>query len=158
MDTKDIRDRTCKLVSNEGISIPGNLPLLDEKMILRDKDEALSRLLCIHAVAAASCGFDKAKALNWIQEEQVEPLLTDGERRFLHTGKGRQQDIMVKVEGAWAIAWGLSFVPKLDFWKDCDDNFVALLPNLKNNQSSAELRKKARFRKTDEVIAACDLA
>jgi len=56
------------------------------------------------------------------------------------------------------LAWALTFVPTFDFWHDCDSRFVALLPNLKISQSSDEWRQKARCRKTEEVVTACDLA
>jgi hypothetical protein len=110
------------------------------------------------AVAAASYGFDRAKALAWLRQEELETSLTNTELHFLEKGEGRPQLFQAQIEGMWALAWALGLVPQLDFWKDCDSRFVAQLPNLKISQSSAELRSKAKLRPTDDVVAACDLA
>jgi hypothetical protein len=154
----EIRARSLSIASKAGLSIPATLPLLETGLHLRSQDEAVSRLLCLNAVAAASYGFDKAKALDWLRQEKLTTLLTDAEIRFLERGEGSPQVFQVQVEGMWALGWAISLVSQLDFWKDSDNRFVTLLPNLKANQSSAEWRQKAKLRPTDDVVAACDLA
>jgi hypothetical protein len=132
--------------------------VLDTGLKLRNQDEVLNRLLCLTAVAAASYGFDRAKSLAWLSQENLKASLTEAELRFLERCEGQPQLFQVQVEGMWALAWALSLVPQLDFWKDCDSRFVGQLPNLKVSQSSDELRRKAELRPADEVVAACDLA
>src|SRR5262245_34131705 len=154
MRTEEIRRNSLRLMSRARLLIPSALPLLDDELCLRDKGEALSRLLCMNALAAAWCGFDFATALAWLKREEADALLTESERTFLETGKPRQTILMAQVEGAWA----LNFVADLDFWKDCDDKFVTLLPDLKVSESGEKWRLRARFREAEEVVAACDLA
>jgi hypothetical protein len=84
-------------------------------------------------------------------------MLEKGEIAFLQQGVGAPQCFQVQIEGAWALAWALKFVGALDFWTDCDSRFVTLLPNLKINQSADEWRQSAQFRRTEEIVAACDL-
>jgi len=134
-----IRDQSVRCASACGLSIPSTLPLLEAGIRARSQDEDVNRLLCLHAMAAASYGFDKVKALDWLRQEHLDDLLTGTERRFLEQGEGNPQSFKVQVEGMWVLAWALSLVPHLDFWKDCDNQFVTSLPNLKTGESGAEL-------------------
>jgi hypothetical protein len=58
----------------------------------------------------------------------------------------------------WALTWAIGIVSELNFAKDCDNHFVLLLPNLKQNQSSSEFRNRINPRPIEQVVAACDLA
>lgn len=58
----------------------------------------------------------------------------------------------------WALAWALGLVQELDFWKDCDNGFVTMMPNLKTEESGEEVRSKSRLRPVDELASACDTA
>lgn len=158
MDANAIRSVSKGTTSKAGIAIPDHLPLLQTGMELRSQDDAISRLLCLNAIAAASYGFEKGKALAWLRQEKLEALLTKGEIAFLQKGTGIPQVFQVQIEGLWALAWALSFAPAMDFWEDCDSRFVTLLPNLKISQSGDEWRRKGRFRSDKEIVASCDLA
>jgi len=157
MEINKVREKSLSTTAKAGIFIPASLPILDTGLRLRNQKDALNCLLRLTAVAAASYGFDKAKSLAWLRQENLGALLTEGERRFLELDEGRLELFQVQIEGMWALAWALSLVPQLDFWKDCDSQFVSQLPNLKVGKSSAELRRKARLRPVDDVVAACDL-
>jgi hypothetical protein len=58
----------------------------------------------------------------------------------------------------WALAWAIGIARELNFSKECDSNFVLLLPNLKQNQTSADFRRKALLRSDDQIVLAADLA
>ena len=158
MVTNDIRERSLAIASKAGLSISTTLPLLEEDVRARSQDETVTRLLCLHATAAASYGFDVAKTLDWLRKERLDALLTDTERRFLEQGEGDPKYFQLQVEGMWALAWTLSLVPQFDFWRECDNNFVTILPNLKTGDSGAELRLKSQMRSIDDLVSACDLA
>jgi hypothetical protein len=156
MNPAEIRAKSLEAAARHGLVIPAHLPLLERDLRLRHQDEVLDRLMCLNAAAAAAFGFDKAKALAWLHQEDLDAKMSSSERRFLQGGQGGRQ--APAVESMWALAWALGFVPRLDFWKDCDDGFVALMPNLKVAQSSEEWRNKARLREISELMSACDLA
>jgi hypothetical protein len=158
MDANAIRQLSMSSAAEAGLSIPQHLPFLEEGLRLRSQDDAVSRLLCLNAIGAASYGFDKARSLAWLRQERLEVELTKGELSFLQRGEGLPQFFQVQIEGMWALAWALNFVAVLDFWQDCDSRFVTMLPNLKVNQGGDEWRLKARYRELHEVVAACDLA
>jgi hypothetical protein len=158
MDVNAIRLLSMDNAAKAGLSIPAHLPRLEDGLILRSRDDAVSRLLCLTAIGAASYGFDKAKSLAWLRQERLEAGLTKGEVAFLHEGEGLPQLFQVQIEGMWALAWALNFVAILDFWKNCDSRFVTMLPNLKANEAGDKWRLNARLRQPHEVIAACDLA
>jgi hypothetical protein len=141
-----------------GLAIPLHLPLLEDGLELRNQDDAISRMLCLTAIGAASYGFEKAKALAWLRQEELDATLVKGEMAFLQQGVGSPQVFQVQIEGLWALAWALSLVPTLNFWEDCDNRFATLLPNLKIRESSDEWRRRAHYRTPYEIIAACDLA
>jgi hypothetical protein len=158
METEQIRAKSLRILAKAGLSIPIGLPVLDDGLQPRHQDEVLNRLLCMSPVAAASCGFDRAKSLAWLRQEKLVGSLTDAEIGFLERGEGPPEHFQAQIEGMWALAWALSLVLQLDFWKDCDNRFVALMPNLKVSQSGSELRRKAQLRPVGDLVAACDLA
>lgn len=158
METKEIRAHSSKTASKAGIQIPATLPLLEEGLCVRPVSEAVNRLLVLHVLAAVAYGFDRMKALAWLKQEKLEKLLTPTESAFVTSGVGTPMTFQVQIEAMWALAWALGLVPQIDFWKDCDNRFAAMLPDLKINQSGAEWHAKARMRSADELITACDLA
>jgi hypothetical protein len=158
METDQIRSKSLSILAKAGLSILISLPVLDDGLELRDQDEVLNRLLSMGPVAAASCGFDRVKSLAWLRREKLVASLTDAEIRFLERGDGPPEHFQTQIEAMWVLAWALCLVPQLDFWKDCDNHFVTLMPNLKVSQSSSELRRKAQLRPRDELVTACDLA
>ncbi len=158
MESSQIRAESVSIAEKAGILVSATLPLLDAGLRLRDLNDVLDRLLCLAAVAAASYGFSKTQAIAWLQQEEVMQSLTGVELRFLERDEGQPQHFQTQIEGMWALAWALSMVPRLDFWKNCDDDFVAQLPNLKTKESAVGLRDRVRLRPKKEVATACDLA
>jgi hypothetical protein len=155
---QDARERSIEVCAKRRIIIPRTLPLLEPVLHLKTLTEVLDRLFCLHAMAASSFAFGTAKALAWLQQERLEDCLVDVESDFLHRSVGDKRQFQLQIEGMWALAWCVGFHAELDFWKDCDDRFVQMLPNLKIGASSSDLRSQARTRPLDEVIGACDLA
>lgn len=153
----DIRDRSRGVLAMHGLAIPESLPALDVANP-RPSGEILDRLFCLNAVAAAAYGFDAVKALSWLHREQLDGELTQPERSFLEQGRGDRDSIKVQVEGMWALAWAVSIVPEIDFWRDCNSGFVTLLPNLKTGESITRAMDQARLRASDQIVAACDLS
>jgi len=141
-----------------GVDIVSTLPLLDARLEMRSTDEAVSRILAMNAVAATAYGFDKVKAIAWLNQEALTKFLSEEEKRFVFEGAGQPDRFKVQVEGMWALAWAMGIASELNFAKDCDNRFVTMLPNLKASQTSADFRKKANPRSLEQVVAACDLA
>jgi hypothetical protein len=158
MDLNLIRKQTLKTASRLGYSVNDALPLLDEVHNTRTADEAVKRLLCLHATAACAYGFDHSKARAWLERENALGDLTASELHFIEGGEGDPNQFKIQVEGMWALAWALGIVPHLDFSKGCDSKFVMMLPNLKIGEKSDTLRSKIKTRAADEIIEACDLA
>jgi hypothetical protein len=158
MDLNNIRDFSINVTAEAGVSISPAVPLLDVGVQLRNKDDIANRLFCLNAVAAVSYGFDRSQAIEWLRQEQLDSLLTKSEFRFLNHGDGDVTSYQTQVEGMWALAWALCLVPELDFWKDCDDRFVALLPNLKKHERCIEWRRRSQLRSTEDIVAALDLS
>jgi len=158
MDLKRIRDESIRAAKQLGVDMSPTLPLLDAGHEMRSVDETTSRILAMHAVAATAYGFDKAKAIAWLNKEALTNSLSEEEKLFLFEGVGQPDRFKVQVEAMWALAWAVGIVSELDFAKHCDDRFVTMLPNLKQSQSSADFRKKANPRPLAQVVAACDLA
>lgn len=158
MDLNSIREQSLQAASRLGFSVNKSLPLLDEAETTRTAEEIVKRLLCLHAVAACSYGFDRTKARVWLEREGAWGDLVAVERQFIESGQGDAAQFKIQVEGMWALAWALGIVRQLDFGKDCDSKFAMTLPNLKIGEGSDALRSKIKPRPASEIIAACDLA
>jgi hypothetical protein len=158
MDLKRIRHESIEAAKRLGVDVPATLPLLDAGLEMRSASETASRILAMNAVAATAYGFDKAKAIVWLNQESLTDSLSEQEKRFVFEGAGQPDRFKVQVEGMWALAWAMGIANELNFAKDCDSRFVRMLPNLKQSQSSADFRKNANPRPLEQVVAACDLA
>jgi hypothetical protein len=158
MDLNLIREQSLKAASRLGFEVNKTLPLLDEVLHTRTADEAVKRLMCLHATAACAYGFDRRKARTWLEQENAWRDLTASEQQFVEGGNGDPNRFKIQIEGMWTLAWALGIVPCLDFGKDCDNKFVMVLPNLKIGEKGDALRSRVKPRATNEIIAACDLA
>lgn len=158
MDLKQIRGESIQTAKRFGVEILPTLPLLDADLEMRSADKVVSRILAMNAVAAIAYGFDKAKAIAWLEQEALKGSLSEQEQRFVFEGMCEADRFKLQVEGMWALAWAMGIVNDLNFAQDCDNRFATMLPNLKQSQSSADFRRKANPRELEQVIAACDLA
>jgi hypothetical protein len=158
MDLKLIRNQSIQAAKRLGVDVSVSLPLLDTGLEMRSANKTITRILVMNAVAATAYGFDKAKAIAWLNQEDLTDSLSEQERCFIFDAMGHSDRFKVQVEGMWALAWAMGIANELDFAKDCDSRFVMMLPNLKQNQSSADFRKKANPRALERVVAICDLA
>jgi hypothetical protein len=144
--------------SRLGYFVNSNLPLLDDIDFIKPVEDVVGRLLCLHALAASSYGFDRTKARLWLTNENLWDSLVNDEREFINGRQGDSHRFKVQVEGMWAIAWALQVVPGPVFDHQCDSNFVLLFPNLKSLEGSQSFRSKLLLRRRSDIIAACDLA
>jgi hypothetical protein len=159
MDLKLIRNNSIRLLGSLGVeTLPTTLPLLETESRCRSADEIVSRLLAMHAVAAVAYGFNRAKANDWIVNEQVAQFLTSNEKLFLSNPDVSPNEFRLQIEGMWVLAWAIGTITQLDFEKECDRSFVTSLPNLKIAQNGKTLRENANLRPLAELVAACDLA
>lgn len=153
-----IRQQSLLAAGKLGYTTNQTLPLLDASSEGKSPEQVLLRLLCMHVSAACAFGFDRGRAKEWIAKEGLDQEIAPSERRFVELGLGNASQFQLRVEGMWALAWSLGLVPVLDFAKECDHNFVTLLPDVKTSQSSAALRSKVVMRPVDAQLAACDLS
>lgn len=158
MHLKLIREQSIQTSKQLGVDVSPMLPLLDARLEMRSVDEAISRLLAMNAVAAIAYGFDRAKAIAWLNQEALSDSLSEQEKRFVFEEMGNRDLFKVQVESMWALAWALGITNDLNFARDCDNRFVTMLPNLKQSESSVAVRKKMNPHSLEQVVAACDLA
>jgi hypothetical protein len=158
METSRIREQSIRTAAALGVFVPATLPLPDAEPSPRTTEDATTRLLVMHAVAAVAYGFDRMRAMAWLNAEALADALTEPERRFVVDAQGSPGPFRSHIEGMWALAWATRIVDELDFRKDCDARFATMLPNLKRREPSASVRAKAALRDPEEIVAACDLA
>jgi uncharacterized protein DUF4272 len=158
VDLKRIRDESIRTARQLGAEVSATLPLLDAGLEMRSVDETVCRILAMNAVAATAYGFDSAKVTAWLNQEALTNSLSEQERVYVFEGIGRPDRYQIQVEGMWALSWAMGIVTEMNFAQDCDSRFAAMLPNLKQQQTSAEFRKRANPRSLETVISGCDLA
>lgn len=156
MESDAYRAASVRALQSKGLSIPGHLPLI-EKGQIRTSNETVLRLLCLHACAASSYGFQKAKAIAWGEQEGLSGSFEEQELNFL-SGRDAGSRFRYQVEGMAVLCWALGYEDDLDWFQGIDDKFVARLPDLRRGRDSHQLRSGVRPRSSDEVMAATDLA
>ena len=156
MDFRSIRTQSLAALRARGLVAPNELPLLEEAAP-KSHDEIVARMFCLNAVAAGAHGFDRKRAIDWLDREQYRHKLTPAERAFLEQGQGDAPSFAVQVEGLWALAWVMSIVDQLDFWSHCSNDFVRMLPDLRIGEDTTRTLASAKLRTTADTVAACDL-
>jgi len=150
------REESKKRVKDLGYDAPVNLPLLDEPLTLRAEGEIVSRALALSAVVAASYGFSRENACEWLKRESLFAALSEREGVFISDGSA--PEFQAQVETLYAFAWSLGFLPELDFGKACPRDLILVFPDLKMAENSDRFRRAAKRRSLTEIGAMCDLA
>lgn len=158
MDTEQIRGRTLTTLASMNISVNHHLPTLESTLELRTTQETTSRLLTMHVVSAVAHGFTRAKGIAYLEQENLTHELTEREKLFVFDSIGDVQKFMIQVEAIWALAWATGHIHHIDFTRDCDDNFVNVLPDIRWNEPGADFRARAKLRTIEEIAAVADLA
>lgn len=152
----DLRKASWEKVTKLRLPKNENLPSLGEVKVERTENEIFGRLLCLLPLAATAYGFPRVQAIEWIVQEELKGDLIENELHYLETGEGDTDTYKHQIEAMWALAWALKVTPNLDFKKNCPNNFVAMLPDLKKMESSEAFRSKISLRKDEEIISHCD--
>jgi len=158
MDNKAIREESLEYLRKLNLPYNQNLPLLAGVHKLRDLEARCKRVFCMHAAAAVAYGFPKANVIQWIESESLGDSLADSEARFIYERRGDMSWFQAQIEAMWVIVWSLGVVEELDFKSGCDQNFVSLLPNLKEAETTKRFRDAVNSRSVVEVLKAADLA
>ncbi len=157
MDLEGIRKKSLETARKLGYLMSASLPLLDEDIQVRKKEDVIARALTLNCILACSFGFPRNKAINWLVREGLRESLTLHEQTFLENGQVNS-GFSLQVEGLWVLAWSLGFVHTLDFSSYCGNELVGFFPNLKEEESSSNFHNKSILRPAEDIIAACDLA
>jgi hypothetical protein len=156
MSPNVIRKRSLEIATRWGFPIHPKLPFFDVLPNARSQEEVVQRLLCLFAVVICTFGADRLEIRAWLMREGLLRCLSNAEKRFLSADEGKSDEFQVMIEGMWALAWALGLVNELDFETYCAKDFADLFPNIQ--ESSADLRAKAKLRPYEDIYAACDLA
>lgn len=158
IDVKKIRDESIRAAKRYGVNVSQTLPLIDSDLKVRSADEVASRILAMHVVAASAYGFDKTKAISWLNQEALNDSLSEHEKRFLFEGADQSDRLKLQIEASWALAWAIGITGEMNFAKECDNSFVTQLPDLRKGESSANFRKRINPRSFEQIVSACDMA
>lgn len=154
MDTT--RSDSWQLVDSLGMPTNRSLPEIEVNSPRRE-EEVVQRLLALFCVVAASFGFPKQQAAEWLDQENLSLALTDKESEFLHS-QLEPTPFQHQVEALFALAWALSLVDELPWGRLPPDNFVTMFPELKVMESAEELRPRLELRPRAELMRRLDEA
>ena len=158
MDSQYIRIGSIATARLLSVDVPAFLPVKTHPVVLRPVEEIVSRLLAMHAIAATLSGVHRARAIRWLEHENLLRFLTQDEVRFLHDRIGLVDKFQWQVEGMWALAWAVGILGGLDFGEECSSHFAMMLPNLYWMENSKRFRTRTIARPLVEVLAMRDLA
>ncbi|MEP4546185.1 MAG: DUF4272 domain-containing protein [Saccharospirillum sp.] len=158
MDLEFVRDKSKGVALKYGIHIPATLPFLESALKPRPINEIVDRALANSVVVAASYGFNKESAFEWLNSESLVYLLSPQELNFL---SGNEENIRLfneQVEALYSFSWSLNQFTHLDFSRECPDNLVKVYPDLIAMESDVRFRENTKLRPVQELIEMCDLA
>jgi hypothetical protein len=155
-DLKAMRERSWRAVEKAGFERNADLPLLEQGLTPQSVDPITDRLLCMALVAAHAFGFPAGKTLDWLDREGVRETLSPREQAFLRGDMSQHMMCQMQVNGVYALMWSLSAVDTFSIDKKMPDDLINRLPDFRNNESSAEFRRRLRLRPTPELLQQLD--
>lgn len=155
---ESIRRRPVKIVTELGLPVNPNLPLLQTPQSLRTTEEVVNRIFVMSCITACAFGFDRSKGWLWLEKENCLNDLTSSEKNFFQTGEVNLRRINNQIESIWVLAWCVNKVKELTVSEPCSENLVYLMPDLKKMESGDAFRNTAILRQKSEIIENCDLA
>ena len=158
MNLNTIRDKSIQKAKAMGYEVNSSLPLLDDGISIRGNNEIIDRCLALFATVAGSYGFAKPDAIDWLNQEELDSVLSESESLFLKGSDSEKVHYQKQVEALNAFAWMLGYVKEMEFDQVCENNLISLYPDIKNKASSTEFRAKSNIRSLQEIVEKCDLS
>ena len=157
---EDIRNISLAEAKRLGYPTNRNLPTLDIPECPRDLSAIGRRLLALYAVVSCSYGFPKERAKHWLRQEGLLDALSSMESDYLNDISRSPQNTQGQwqVEGLWTLAWAAGRHDIMDFSSSCAENFVQMLPDIKNAASSRTFQNELKLRAETDLLKAADLA
>lgn len=157
MDMAVIRAESIRKLSGAGVFVNPALPPLDSRLVARDVDAVVGRALALHAIVAASYGFPREQAGNWITREGLWTHLTAPERDGLQIEGDDVVKFRPRVEALSALGWALSMTPACDVFQKVSPSLVSKFPDLLRDEDTKRFRAVSHLRAEADLIAALDL-
>jgi hypothetical protein len=159
IEMSEIRENSLRVIRELGYAVNLNLPLLSFNEFVRSEQEVIDRLLGMYCVAAVAYGFNRQFAVDWLQSNTENDLLTVAERKYLKTGDGSVQEFKLQIEAIWALYWSCGFAEnEFSFSRQCPQDFASRLPDVKKNQTTHHFRSQSSLRDISEIVQMADVA
>jgi hypothetical protein len=157
MDMQQIRHSSMQILSQKEISIPSHLPILEETLRLREKEDILNRILALNVVVAVSYGFPTDKAKSWLKNEKYSYSFTREEQLLLEGKQNDKVKFQWEVESIYALSWVLRIVKDPDIFSVIPNDLVKHFPSFNTEETSERTRKLADIETFGNVIPWLDI-
>jgi uncharacterized protein DUF4272 len=159
VDVSMIRQRSLFMARRLGYPVDVSLPLMVDRGVLRGKDEVVDRMLVLDVMIGCASGLPPEIGAEWMEEAGIRGAVSPSEWGVL---AGRPEEVPVRLldrmEGLWALGWAASIFRVLDFGRICGPEMAIIVGDIEDIRGVRALRKRAKMRRYEEVLAACDLA
>ncbi|MEM9996739.1 MAG: DUF4272 domain-containing protein [Bacteroidota bacterium] len=161
-DAEALRARSVAFAAGHGLPMAegerDGIPRVTSPARLRSEAAAVNRAIVLSVVLTCAYGFPKARALRWLEREQVLGAVRDLEMQFLsntYTDKALFYD---QVEALWALAWALSLVDDFRWDAHCGKSLATHFPELNDAGRRSAFAAKCTLRPAAALIEEADRA
>ncbi|MEL7362609.1 MAG: DUF4272 domain-containing protein, partial [Bacteroidota bacterium] len=157
-DAEALRARSIAFAEGHGLDVPTAVALLASPAQLRSEAEVVDRAVVTSVVLTCAYGFPKARALRWLEREQLLGSVLDLEMQFLsntYTDKALFYD---QVEALWALAWALSLVDDFRWDAHCSKSLATHFPELNDAGRRAAFANRCTLRPAAALVEEADRA
>ncbi|MFC4335284.1 DUF4272 domain-containing protein [Salininema proteolyticum] len=140
-----MRQTTVSLLRNYGLTVPNQFQLLFPQGTVprvRNSHEIESRLAILNVIQARVFNMPEDLAMRWLLDAHILDHLVPAEWGFIACGRGDRMRYAEQCESLYALAWVLGLVEHLDPRRPCEENFPALLPDLRTPEPFADWRSR----------------
>lgn len=154
---RQIRNNTIKVLAEDSIIIPSGLPLLDENISVRSKDELTGRMISLFVVVIFAMHDERDVCIQWLEDSGFDFDLTDSERKFLYKGIGNKRKFQLEEDCLYALSYILGICDTIDYYSIVPKNVVRTFPDISISGSELEFIKQFEVVSDVELFNMLDL-
>lgn len=151
MVASNSRKAAWDLCGQLGLPKNPNLPELEDNLVLRSKEEIVSRTLVLNACVAVSFGFPASNAMEWLNSEGLTDSLTTFEQRFLES-QNNSEFYQAHVDALYVFSWLLGSYPEIDLTAPLPNSLVNTFPDLNSREPACGFITRVQLRAEPEVL------
>jgi len=158
INMNEIRKKSLDILKDRGVPYHPHLPLLDENLELRSKEDVCNRVLIDYAIFALANGGGSKFYSSWLQENAVLELLTEDEKKLFKgkLDKTSKNEAFWRLQTLYTYCWIGKIIDHFS-WPGSGVDYHEMFEYIPEEISVKSFKKKFKFRDIKEIVQQLDV-